>query len=165
MIAHANASISFNASLSMTDSDPSLRWDALATAMASLASASKLPSIATREKMQTHLLRGDASLLQYRLSLPPTSHKTAVSNAKVLLKNAMVFYRNAAQLATEQEVRERGLFRSGVAQTLGEMGRLTLGHLDRLVVDVKKAQEELQEMLSDGILMEAMDDMGKKVYV
>jgi tetratricopeptide (TPR) repeat protein len=155
LLAHANALISFNSSISTTSSDASLRWSALSTAITALTNASKIPSISAEEKAQTHLLRGDASLMQYQLR---TTYKPAAINAAILLKNAVVFYRNAVQLSMEQEVRDRTSFRASAAQALGEKGQVLRG-------DLEGGEEELQEMLGDGLLVETVDERGQTVYI
>jgi tetratricopeptide (TPR) repeat protein len=154
LLAHANALISFNSSISTTNSDESLRWTALSTTITALTNASKLPSISAEEKFQTHLLRGDVSLLLCQLR---TRYKPAASNAAVLLKNAVVFYRNAALLSMEQEAKDKASFKAIVAQTLGEKGQVLRG-------DLEGVKEKLQEMLDDGLLVETVDDRGETVY-
>lgn len=152
LIAHANALVSFNFSLSMKQqhSDIGLltdfRWAALASAIKSLTTASNIVSISQEVKAKTHLLRGDASLLQFRMSTGSVIHKQAATNAATLLKNAEVFYKNAAQLSSEPEDKDRALFRCIVVQ-----------HLVKGDFDGARApawDEELQIMMDEGLAPE-----------
>lgn len=178
LIAHANALIAFNYSLA-TNHIPdasnmdvkaeldNFRWAVLTSAIKSLTTASKIPSISPDEKAKTHLLRGDASLLQYRMSTYPIMHKQAAAHAETLFKNAQVFYRNAAQLSSDQEDKEHALFRCGVMQNIADgnatRGRPALSAIFEIDRE-RRAAEELQDMLDEGFLPERMDPGGLVSY-
>lgn len=160
LIAHANASITFNSSLSTEHDDSNAgsqaehRWAALASAIKSLTTASRISSISQGEKARTHLLRGDVSLLQYRLSTGPVIHRQAAANAATLLKNAETFYRNSAHLSGEQEDKDRALFRGAVVRNIVNGGGEPALNAVFASDQETRAAEELQEMVDEGLLQE-----------
>ena len=174
LTAYANALITFNFSLSTQNpSAPNVqtelansRWVALTQAIKSLAKASGIPSISADEKAKTHLLRGDASLLQYRMS-HPAIHSQAVANAAALLKNAKVFYRNAAQLSSDPGDEEHALFRCAIVQNIQDPDGANRPALGAIFADEqeRRAAEELQDMLDEGLVMEQTDANGMTSYV
>jgi hypothetical protein len=174
-IAHANALITFNFSLSTAQNAfatelqtelANYRWAALNQAIKSLTKASSIPSISVDEKAKTHLLRGDASLLQYRMS-SPAIHPQAVANAAALLKNAQVFYRNAAQLSSDQGDKEHALFRCAVVQSIQDPDGADRPALGAIFADEQERRvgEELQDMLDEGLVLEQTDANGTTSYV
>ena len=147
LLAHADALISFNSSLSSPDAESNLRWEALSSALNSLTIASKLPNISAEERVKTHFIRGDICLLKYQLSKPPHANKQAAANSDTLLKNATVFYRNAVQLSTDPDARDQALFRYDVAEKTRD------GTIAKRLPDLERnAAEALQEMISEGLL-------------
>lgn len=108
LLANATSLIGFSSALAETmlvDVAPlsSMRWNALAAAIADLTRAAKLADIPAEDLVKTHILRGDASMLQYQLSKPSVAYQMAVLNAASLVKNAEVFYRNASKLTKDLE--------------------------------------------------------------
>jgi hypothetical protein len=108
LLANATSLIGFSSALAVTmlvDVAPlsSMRWNALAAAIADLTRAAKLADIPAEDLVKTHILRGDASMLQYQLSKPSVAYQMAVLNAASLVKNAEVFYRNASKLTKDLE--------------------------------------------------------------
>jgi tetratricopeptide (TPR) repeat protein len=93
-------------------------WNALSAAITNLAAATKVSDSVPDEIAETHFIRGNCSLLQYRLGQPPASYQTAVNNASQLLKNANVFYRNAEKLYQDEERKAVAAFRSHIVQAL-----------------------------------------------
>jgi len=175
LVAHAHALISFNFSLSVAQNaippgtrteSADHRWITLTQAIKSLAKASSIPSISTDEKAKTHLLRGDASLLQYRMS-NPAIHPQAIANAATLLKNAQVFYRNAAQLSTDRGDKEHALFRCAVVQNIQDPDSTGRPALSTIFCDDqdRRAAEELQDMLDEGLVLEQTGSNGMALYV
>lgn len=94
------------------------KWGALNAAITNLVTASKLEVIDNDSMSKTHVLRGECSLLLWRLSHPPIDFKPAVENAKQLLKNAEVFYRNASRLIQDEDGKASSSFRSSIAGIL-----------------------------------------------
>lgn len=166
LIAHANASVTFNSSLSTKQDDPNagpqaeFRWAALTSAIKSLTTASRISSISQEDKAKTHLLRGDVSLLQYRLSTGPVIHRQAAANAKTLLKNAEVFYQNTAHLSGEQEDKDRALFRCTVVRNIVNGARGPALNAVFASDQETRAAEELQEMIDEGLLLEGTNSLG-----
>lgn len=93
-------------------------WNALSAAITNLAAASKISEPIPDEIAETHLLRGNCSLLQYQLGRPPVSYPTATKNEAQLLKNADVFYRNASKLFQDEEQKVVSQFRASIVQSL-----------------------------------------------
>jgi hypothetical protein len=166
LIAHANASITFNSSLSTKQDDldagsqAEFRWVALISAIRSLMTASRISSISQEEKARTHFLRGDVSLLQYRLSTGPVIHRQAAANATALLKNAEVFYRNAAHLSSEQENKDRALFRGTVVQNIANGTGGPAWNAIFASDQETNGAEKLQEMIDEGLLLEGTNSLG-----
>jgi tetratricopeptide (TPR) repeat protein len=162
LIAHANALVAFNFSLLIKQDDPNTgllgdyRWAALTSAIGSLTIASKVASISQDDKAKTHLLRGDISLLQYRLSSGFVTHKQAIANAPTLLKNAEVFYRNAAHMSSEQEDKFRALVRCNVAEHLDRQDVEGAGGWSSVFgINQERARPEMQEMIDEGLVTES----------
>ena len=133
------------------------RWQALSGAVTNLAAAATLlpPTAPTEQLVQTHALRGDASLYLFRLGQPPASWPAAQGNAAQLLKNAEVFYRNASRLAAAEDDEGKAVagLRSTVAQVLqGRAPEAPLG------ADTGQSEEwvrrQLAEMVEEGLLAE-----------
>ncbi|KKY25321.1 hypothetical protein UCRPC4_g01881 [Phaeomoniella chlamydospora] len=105
-LSQAQSLLSFNSSLTdhippgSPSYPPSLlhRWQSLTRALETLTLASKHPETSPDEMIQTHSLRGDVSLLQFRLSEKPAEFPTAVNHAETLLRNARTFYTNVGKL-------------------------------------------------------------------
>ena len=85
-----------------------------------------------RDLASTHLLRGDASMALYTMGAQPTSHGSAAAQAPQLLRNAEVYYRNAAKLSRDTAERNAAAFRSHVAATLLRRGEGGEGDEQRL---------------------------------
>jgi hypothetical protein len=157
LIANAFSLISFNAALSevptsATSSNGTVRWNALSSAITSLTKASKGADIPAEELPKTHALRADCSLLQYQLGKPPTLFQLAITNASQLLKNAEVFYRNAAKLSQDPEERDVATMRASVLwgiqkNTVEQVLTLASGGRDH-----QWKQAQLEEMIDEGLL-------------
>ena len=137
----------------------SLRWQALAKAIAQLTrAAAKLPTGNFDELPHTHRIRGDASLRQYQLSKPPLCYSLAVKHAGSLLKNAEIFYRNASRIFTHgnETERRKSSIRETVVRALqgivspGQDGTL----LKRLATEFGKKHVDyvVKEMVEEGSL-------------
>ncbi|KEF60114.1 uncharacterized protein A1O9_04964 [Exophiala aquamarina CBS 119918] len=128
-------------------------WNALSTAMASLAAAAKIAEPVPDEIAETHLLRGNCSLLQYQLGQPPVSYQTATKNADQLLKNADVFYRNASKLFQDGEQKLISQFRASVAQSLQEGNVVaTAAHAAGQQKGQAWIESQLDDMAEEGII-------------
>ncbi|KAI1180317.1 hypothetical protein F4777DRAFT_310657 [Nemania sp. FL0916] len=75
-----------------------LRWNILVEARRRLTSVSNIPDIDKHTAAETHLMRGDVSLLMQILAYPPWSYSQALATTPQLLKHAEVYYRNASRL-------------------------------------------------------------------
>ena len=120
LLANATSLTAFNSALAETmlvDVAPlsSMRWNALAAAIADLTKAAKLAETTAEDLPKTHLLRGDASILQYQLSKPSVGYQAAVSNAPSLLMNAEVFYRNASKLTKDDGEKKEAMLKESLA--------------------------------------------------
>ena len=116
LLANAASLIAFNSALAETmlvDVAPfsSMRWNSLAAAIGDLTRAAKLTESLAEDLAKTHLLRGDASILQYQLSKPSVAYQPAVSNIASLLKNAEVYYRNASKLTMDDDEKKEALLK------------------------------------------------------
>lgn len=159
--------------LEYSDPAPShatLVWNGLSSAISQLTSAASHPDLAEVSvidteavKQKTHLLRGDCSLLQHRLSLPPVQYGPAVSNATQLLRNAEVFYRNASKFVTGGDPDDAAVatFRSRVAAALlagGGRGGGDVVAAVRKAVGADRPQEwtksQLEDMVDESLLPE-----------
>jgi hypothetical protein len=119
LLADATSLMAFNSALAETtlvDVAPlsSMRWNTLAAAIADLTKAAKLADTPAEDLPKAHLLRGDASVLQYQLSKPPAAYQAALSNAASLLKNAEVFYRNASKLTKDVDERNEAMLKESL---------------------------------------------------
>lgn len=166
LIANAQSLISFSAALA---DDPSpletfhgnTRWQALSTAITNLSSASKLPSIDAESTVKTHILRGEASFLLWRLGHPPTNLAIAASHKDQLLKNAEVFYRNASKLSEDEEEKAVARLRSemaGVMMGEGEEGAQA-GHRVLEMMNEKGKEwvrGQIEEMVDEGLVPESV---------
>jgi tetratricopeptide (TPR) repeat protein len=139
----------------------SLRWNALATAISNLATASKLPNISPEELPKTHALRGDASLYQYQLSKSPISYPPALKNSAALLKNAEVFYRNASRLTNDDEERDRSRVEEAIVMSME--GNVQGGREQLEAIAVARGEKWLRshidEVVGEGLLGD--DDIEK----
>lgn len=161
LMANVASLFAFNTALSETESSqtkspdlPSLRWNALGTAISNLATASKLSNLAPEDLPRTHLLRGDASLYQYQLSKPPLSYQPALKNSAALLKNAEVFYRNASRLTQDNEERDRSRIQEGVVILLQGNMEAGGGQLQGIVASrgEKWLRDHVDGAVTDGLL-------------
>ena len=167
LIANARSLLSFNSAVS--DIRPAdkqlapLRWNALTAAIAGLNSASRVPGAGAdpRDLASTHLLRGDASMALYTMGAPPTAHASAAAQGPQLLRNAEVYYRNAAKLSPDADDKDAAAFRSHIAATLQQRGEAGPGveAAGAIVAGAAKgpqwAVEQLEEMAEEGGLLPA----------
>lgn len=158
LLADATSRIAFNVALAETRlvdvaTLSSMRWNALVAAITGLSEAAKLADIPAEDVAKTHFLRGDASILQFQLSKPSVAYQAAVSNAPSLLKNAEVFYRNAAKLTKEACDKNEALLRESLATFVQdkEKGRAKLESL----ADAQGSEwiaTQIDEMMTEGLL-------------
>ena len=163
--ADAASLIAFNAALAETtdaaEAAPhlsSMRWNALSASIANLARASKLSSTPSEDIPQTHLFRGDASLLQFQLGRR-AAYPPALSNAPSLLKNAEVFYRNASKLAAHDDGDERdeALLKEILAASLQKEGHDDQSAKSAALADRRGTtwvKARVREMEEEGLLFE-----------
>lgn len=132
LIAYAKALMSLNSATndllmieSNTNEVANIRWSILSKAQNLLTKAASLDSTKADRAMlaTTHILRGDTSLASHMLSYAPAAFPQAIQNKSQLLKNAEVFYRNAAKLLASpggpvELDQELASFRSSVALAL-----------------------------------------------
>jgi len=175
LIANANSLMAYSAALGEADnptlvsaptsaptSGPAARWSALSAASTNLTAASKLPSLSAEETVQTHLLRGNCSLLQYQLGHPPSVYQPAVANGAQLLKNADIFYRNAAKLSRNGDPGTTAIaeFRAGVVQALqqghGVSGDVAAVAAARSLFNQSRGPDwvrgQIDDMVNEGLL-------------
>jgi hypothetical protein len=161
LMAQAASLFAFNIALSESESLPtasidpaSLRWNALATALSNLATASKLPDLATEDVPRTHLLRGDASLYQYQLSKPPVAYAPAVKHSAALLKNAEVFYRNASRLTHDEDERDKSKLHEAIVMLLAGNTQAGRGQLEAIATNRSELwlRERIDEVVTDDLL-------------
>ncbi|EXJ74354.1 uncharacterized protein A1O5_02650 [Cladophialophora psammophila CBS 110553] len=158
LVANANSLIAFNTGLA--DGEPSnavsyasMRWSALAAAIANMATASKISGPLPEDIAETHFIRGNCSLLQHQLGLPPTSYNAAIANGPQLLKNAETFYRNASKLYQDTEQKAVSQLRAIVAQavqTRVDIASTAAQHDQGKGRDWVRAQ--LDDMVDDGLI-------------
>ncbi len=158
LLANATSLIAFNSALVETmlvDVAPlaSMRWNALSAAIGDLTKGSKLSETAAEDVPKTHLLRGDASMLQFQLSRPTSAYQPAISNTASLLKNAEVFYRNASRLARSDDERSEALLKEAVALFLQnrEMGMAKI----QALLEREGSQSitmRMEDLISDGLI-------------
>lgn len=128
-------------------------WNALSTAITNLAAASKISEPIPDEIAETHLLRGNCSLLQYQLGQPPVSYQMAMKNAVQLLKNADVFYRNASKLFQDGEQKVISQFRASIAQSLQEGNDFaTAAHAAGQQKGQAWVESQLDDMAEEGLI-------------
>jgi len=128
-------------------------WTALSTAITNLAAASKISEPIPDEIAETHLLRGNCSLLQYQLGQPPVSYQMATKNAAQLLKNADVFYRNASKLFQDGQQKAISQFRASIAQSLQEGNDgATAGHAAGQQNGQAWVDNQLDDMAEEGLI-------------
>jgi len=157
LLANATSLIAFNSALAETmlvDVAPlsSMRWNGLAAAIADLTKAAKLTESPAEDLPKTHLLRGDASILQYQLSKPSAAYQPAVSNAASLLKNAEVFYRNASKLTRDDEEKKEALLKEALVMFLQDREK-GLAKI-RALKDVHGSEwmnMQLDDMMAEGL--------------
>ncbi|OAP63817.1 hypothetical protein AYL99_03044 [Fonsecaea erecta] len=159
LLANANSLIAFNSALA--DGEPSnavthasMRWSALAAAIANMAAASKISGPLPEDIAETHFIRGNCSLLQYQLGRPPISFSSAIANASQLLKNAETFYRNASKLYQDPEQKASSQLRAILAQavpTQNDIASYAAQHDQGRGQDWVRVQ--LDDMVDDGLIM------------
>lgn len=161
LMANAASLVAFNSALSETESPPaatadlaSMRWNTLGTAISNLAAASMLSSTAPEDVAKTHLLRGDASLLQYQLSKPPISFAPALKSASALLKNAEVFYRNTSKLTHDEEERDKCKIQEAIVMSLQGNNKFGRAQLETIVAvrGDQYVRDHIDEMFAEGLL-------------
>lgn len=141
------------------------RWNTLSKAQKLLTSAASLSKSDAEILATTHMLRGDASLLLFALSYPPTSFAQAASNATQLLKNAEVFYRNANKLfgslgQDAQNEQAVAAFRGSVVEILqsNPLNSPSPAAAERALAYASKGRddawrrEQLQDMIDEGLV-------------
>lgn len=161
IIANMRSVLAFNAAVS--DLQPAdlqlatLRWNALTGGIAGLSSPPSARGLAA-----AHLLRGDSSMALYTMGAPPTSHPSAAAQQPQFLRNAEVYYRNAAKLSRDTAERNAAAFRSHVAATLlrrgeGGEGEPNVEAAGAIVTSApggaERAIEMLEEMIEEGGLL------------
>lgn len=131
----------------------SICWKHITKALDSFTAASKLPN--AQNLPYIHLRRGDCELRRLRLGDVPLDYDLAIKSAQVLLKNAEVYFRGAANLAkkdagNEEELNEAEVKQSIVAGLAGETEKLSL------LVRSRRALVEsiVEDMVDDGLLGE-----------
>jgi hypothetical protein len=157
LLANATSLIAFNSALAETmlvDVAPlsSMRWNSLAAAIADLTKVAKLTESPADDLPQTHLLRGDASILQYQLSKPSAAYQPAVLNAASLLKNAEVFYRNASKLTRDDDEKKEALLKEALATFLQDREKGLVKK--RALEDVQGSEwmnMQLDDMMTEGL--------------
>ena len=147
LIANAESLMSFCSAIAddvnaSGDRHGQIRWQALSAAIANLTMASRVPSVDGESVVKTHLLRAEASLMQWTLSRTPMELKMAVENQGQLLRNAQVFYGNVGKLSGDEEEKGRAVRRGMVVRGLQ-------GNVE--VVD-GEVRREMEEMREEGLL-------------
>jgi hypothetical protein len=155
LLANANSLVAFNSALAEhgRPDDASQRWSALSAVMANMTAASKLSDPIPADIAETHFVRGNCSLLQYRLGRPPIQHPAAVANAAQLLKNADTFYRNAGKLYPDDEQKRIAQLRGVVThalQTGNEVRTAVAGNNQGM--DEAWTRTQLDEMVDEGLI-------------
>lgn len=156
--ANASSLISFSAALKDREnlsmgSHASQSWNTLSAAIANLAAAANISEPIPDEIAETHLLRGNCSLLQYRLGRPPVSYQPAAKNEVQLLKNAAVFYRNASKLYQDDEQKLVSQLRASIVQSLQEGKDVAnTAHAVGQARDQAWVENQLDEMIEEGLL-------------
>lgn len=158
LLSNADSLIAFNIALVDTNIADvaqwsSMRWETLSTAIGDLTKASKLADMTAEDLPRTHLLRGDASMLQFQLSKPAVAYPPAISNGSSLLRNAEVFYRNASKLAKDTEQRNEALLKESLALYVRDKteGMAKLGPLS----DIRGSRwttMQVEDLISEGVL-------------
>ncbi|KAL5344487.1 hypothetical protein ACLOAV_010468 [Pseudogymnoascus australis] len=126
------------------------RWGALTQAGSALGAAAKVPGAMNLARI--HLARGDAEMLRFRVK-DGTGHPGNV-DARVLVKNAGVFYRGAARQALvdgEGGVGREGRFKGALAAAAGgdsEPLKELVGSETQLTIDL------LGGCVADGLVEE-----------
>jgi hypothetical protein len=158
LLANAASLVTFNSALAETmlvDVAPvsSMRWNSLAGAIGELTKAAKLTESPAAGLAKTHLLRGDASILQYQLSKPSVAYQPAVSNAASLLQNAAVYYRNASRLTRDDEEKKEALLKEALVTYLQdtEKGLAKIRALEE-VQGSEWMNVQLDDMMTEGLL-------------
>ncbi|RVX69942.1 hypothetical protein B0A52_05777 [Exophiala mesophila] len=158
LTANAQSLILFNSALMETqrpDSVPqsSQRWNALSTAVNLLAAAAKKSDPVPDEIADTHLNRGNVSLLLYQLGQAPVFYQQAISNAAQILKNAEVFYRNASKLFQSTDARDISQFRAAISQALQAQVSLPDAALQfGQNKDQTWIQAQMEDMIDEGLI-------------
>lgn len=149
--ANASSLMSFSASVREREkplmaSHASQSWNALSAAISNLATAANISEPIPDEIAETHLLRGNCSLLQYQLGHPPISYHQAAKNEAQLLKNADVFYRNANKLYQDDEQKLVSQFRASIVQALQQGSDIAA---TARTVGQSRGQEWIEAQLDD----------------
>lgn len=169
-IADAKSLMSLNAAVPSVDTgltmdSAALRWNVLSKAQTLLSRAATSPALAgdSDARARTHLLRGDISLSLHILALPPIEYAQARANRAQLLKNAVVFYRNAAKLYTDTIDADVAQVRSVVARSMSDQLVVSTLSLDVLTAelqaqtnhrDEKWIREQLEDIVDEGLIPE-----------
>ena len=156
----ADAELAFNASVQAAVQQAqstelaqisTICWKHITKALDSLTAASKLPGAQNLPRI--HLRRGDCELLRLHLGDAPLNYGLAVKSAPILLKNAEVYFRGAANLAkkdvgTEEEQSEAEVKQLIAAGLAGDTDKLSL-----LVKTGRDLVESVvEEMRNDGLI-------------
>lgn len=164
LLANATSLIGFSSALAETmlvDVAPlsSMRWNALSAAIADLTKAAKLADIPAEDLVKTHILRGDASMLQYQLSKPSVAYQMAVLNAASLVKNAEVFYRNASKLTKDLDERNEVTLKEFLAVLIQDKQKGT-GNIQALATErgPEWITTQVDDMMAERLFDE--DDVG-----
>lgn len=162
LLANAQSLLSFNSSVEAVAPEDkqlsTMRWNALTTSIENLRTAASLQG-ANQEEFEwmkgyhdeLHRIRGDASMALYTMGHPPTSFPTAIAHGTQLLKNAVLYYRNAAKLAPPCR-RAEDEFRSLVAE--GLQAGASIAVIDCVVAASLKGREwaslRFRDMAAEG---------------
>jgi hypothetical protein len=163
LLANATSLIAFSSALGETILAvaplSSMRWNALAAAIADLGKAAKLADTPAEDLVKSHILRGDASMLQYQLSKPPAAYQVAVSNAASLVKNAEIFYRNASKLAKDIDARNDAVLKESLVVLLQDKEK-GAAKIQALATEQSPqwVMAQVDDMMAEGLFNE--DDVG-----
>lgn len=151
---YADALVIFSTSVASeeTPNIANVRWQALSTALKSLAQANTNPGPADRIAINAR--RGDVELLRTRLGEPPVSLEQAKTNRAVMIKNAETYYLGARKLALAENdalTAHKMLVKSVIAtaQLEGNMKDISAGNS---AVAQKIFQVVIGEMAEEGLI-------------
>ncbi|KAI4115165.1 MAG: hypothetical protein LQ345_004192 [Seirophora villosa] len=136
-----------------------IRWKHLTKALDSFTTASKL--VNAKNLPRIHLRRGDCEMHRRSLGFAPSAYDIAAKSATTLLKNAEIFYRGAAKVATAEAAKDEeaeALFKEAVvAGLLGKMSKLQ----EKASGEKARVHEIVGDMVEEGML--SMDDAQKLI--